>query len=357
MGNLDFHPCNFTMSTLSQFLLGLLCLTLPAVANPRDLSSPVLLDISDPVPVNASVDTASELFGTDFLSKRNCNPGYGLCRYSGRCCPEPTDACCEDGTCIQKAIHYCCSRSGRCPIGELCCSGGCIPGGADCCSEGHYCPPGKKCCHDGCIPEADQCCRSGGYCRSPNQCYVYLSGEQTCCPEAGCYSDSQIIYWYYYVYWYIMVYYEVTIEVTTSTLSLTSSRESTSTELTLTAENSASVSSMFEELSSSLSAAAQTTPNLADLPTMTTTSTSSTSTSTTSTTTARPTSSLTDDEPSVPTPSESSESVDLSSLPTASSGDEIVSGGGTASATGLSAYSVAAYLGLAGVSFFMMVLL
>jgi hypothetical protein len=57
-----------------------------------------------------------------------------------RCCPSPSDACCDDGTCVVRSQHSCCARSGACLIGQVCCSG-CAPSGSVCCSNSRYAVP------------------------------------------------------------------------------------------------------------------------------------------------------------------------------------------------------------------------
>ncbi|KAL4876826.1 hypothetical protein BJY04DRAFT_222674 [Aspergillus karnatakaensis] len=216
-----------------------------------------------------------------------------------------------------------------------------------------------KCCTVGCAPPDAQCCRGGKYCPGGKRCVIRPDGTTGCCPPAGCYELSQIVYWYWYVYWYIEVYY-VRIEVTTSTLSLTSSRESSSTRVTVTASNSAAASSLLEDLSSSLSEAAATTPDLADIPTLTRTSTVSTR-STTSTTRSFPTSSFDNDDDEWEPPFDSTFSFPTFSPPTTEvfptdTGPE-TQGGGDGSASTLSTHGAWLYFGTAVLSFLLMVLL
>ena len=65
---------------------------------------------------------------------------------SGRCCPDNGNGgCCDDGTCVTKD-ETCCNNGGACETGLTCCGAStCAPQGGECCSDGGSCDPGLHC--------------------------------------------------------------------------------------------------------------------------------------------------------------------------------------------------------------------
>ena len=182
---------------------------------------------------------------------------------TGRCCPDPSDACCNtDGTCITKSVHFCCSISGACKHDWVCCSG-CSPPGSSCCNNnGDYCEEGKMCCPGGCAPAGSTCCKNNRHCRDGLYC-VEIDGEPGCCTTPTCREEFppvtvyyEVITYYWYIYWYIYMYVSVEIDVTTTTVSLTSTQTSTTTRVSVSASDEYDASSYFDDMSSSLESSA-----------------------------------------------------------------------------------------------------
>lgn len=116
------------------------------------------------------------------------------CSYTGACCGNTGQVCCDDRTCYDPNTQKCCGDGdGKvCDIDEDCCNGTCCPAGDpayglpayDCC-DGLTCydPTTQKCCEDGLGTVCDideDCCDDGtcGLC-----CWTlehHPQGEGTC---------------------------------------------------------------------------------------------------------------------------------------------------------------------------------
>ncbi|KAI9371588.1 hypothetical protein BJX61DRAFT_18291 [Aspergillus egyptiacus] len=253
-----------------------LAFTLPEVSHAS-------LEIKDlfrqPVSLEGRLVNTTRVHGleTKDLLERSLDPrACSQCSFTNRCCAPPADACCPDGSCIISTEYVCCGTSHICYAEDRCCHDGCIPQGAKCCARGHPCNAHQECCEDRCMEEGRSCCRDGSSCDPGYQCVLYNNSEVRCCPPGGCYEHESYFRWYYYVYWYIEVYWVIQVEVTTSTLELTSSAVETSTSLSFRESNANALSSVYSSLTSSILAAAETTPDLDSLPTRTTTTTTTT---------------------------------------------------------------------------------
>ena len=120
-------------------------------------------------------------------ARQTCQPGYGYCSASGRCCPDDGNGrCCDDGTCVDSG-QDCCADGGACYANQKCCIGGCAPEGSQCCADGDYhCNNGSTCCGNGkCAPKGGECCADGSVCDSGLLCVLYDS-IQTCCVDLSC---------------------------------------------------------------------------------------------------------------------------------------------------------------------------
>lgn len=277
--------------------------------DPFDATAGSQYSDSGPFSRNSSMGfDMSDLGFPHLLQRRACPVGSSLCvsmsgRFfscfslltssfldSGRCCPEPSDGCCKDGTCGRLSRDFCCSGGGLCAKGEICCDG-CAPPGSQCCSSGKYCRKGYKCCEGRCIPDGTECCKGGYYCPRGKYCKLF-SGQVKCCRTSNCreydnpVSDddtsdddddpitrppsSTTIYesmsrdsvyytdisWTYYRYWYIYVYIIIEIDVTTTTVSLTSTPTVTSSRMSVSAADTEAAREKFHDMSSSLEASA-----------------------------------------------------------------------------------------------------
>lgn len=229
-----------------------------------------------------------------------------------RCCSSTAACCPASPYCKRLTTDVCCSDMGTCPSGYFChslCE--CVETGGTCCSNGRFCATGNKCCSlGGCAPVGGECCANGRMCDTGNICvYSSTSGKYGCCTDLKCTAyesagatityttTSQIatvappattkapvigkyyywtITWYFplspsspvrpllslfppsplttprYYYYYYFTYYDA-IEAST----LTSSRTSTVTRIsvyeTLSSDAEASLSSMSSSLSSEFS--------------------------------------------------------------------------------------------------------
>lgn len=161
---------------------------------------------------------------------------------SGRCCPDPTTACCLDGTCVTSS-DTCCLTGGACGPGLECCESGCAPDGSQCCIGGGYCPQGQNCVlvdgKKGCCVNLDCSGPAGGSSSSattpvppttapatPPTTALSLTAHQPPVVKSTYFTITTRTY---YVYRYIDIYISVDISLTTHTLSLISSPATIST--------------------------------------------------------------------------------------------------------------------------------
>ncbi|KAL2814509.1 hypothetical protein BDW59DRAFT_177937 [Aspergillus cavernicola] len=183
----------------------------------------------------------------------------GACRYD-------CDYCCDDGVCASSSEDKCCGGY-YCDAGETC---GNTRG---CCS------PGTKACHDGCIENDAECCQSVGWWCEPGQhCYLIDGYRPVCCPLGGCYDDDYTTStiteyttatydytttdytttdyistswdWDYYSWTYWVTFY--TYYIPSSTYLRTSTTTTTTTIVSVYATDTVEASSLFDEISPTL---------------------------------------------------------------------------------------------------------
>ncbi|RSL39275.1 hypothetical protein CEP54_016345 [Fusarium duplospermum] len=178
------------------------------------------------------------------LTKRqNCSPGFGYCRNAGSCCPND-NKCCSFGYCLKPGTTCC--PSGPCDGDENCCGKyHCSPVGGDCCRDGSFCEPGNNCilwsgrivcCTDvHCTAHVDNGITSYASTRTTTRTYSYASTR---------YYYWTVSYWYWYYYWT----YSIRIEAST----VTSSRVSTTTVLSILTTDANAASEYFSSISGTM---------------------------------------------------------------------------------------------------------
>jgi hypothetical protein len=160
------RPRNFSppFTPFGQCVVG--CLrNIPAVCLRRVCPSRISSHMAVCAPGSACCNGECRDLRTD---PRNCGacgkvctiPG-DICAGQGRCCPGDAPILCG-GFCYPNVPGLRCCGPGfpRCPIGQKCCNGACIPGSSTCCTGGGSCPSTAPFCRDGlCCTQA-----TGGEC-------------------------------------------------------------------------------------------------------------------------------------------------------------------------------------------------
>ncbi|KAF7957808.1 hypothetical protein EAE96_003378 [Botrytis aclada] len=203
------------------------------------------------------------------------DPGYGLCPSNLGCCPRDEN-CCGSSFCVKHGESCC--QGFTCEVGWNCCTYPyCYPDGGNCCSDGSYCTAGNICVN---VRGSIKCCTdltcsghtSGSVTISTpsvTTAPTVITSSITKVPEPSITLKPIPVYEYYYYtvtwyYWsYYYYYYTIHVDLGTSTRS---TQITTTTTISVYETNSAAASSIFQQLSTTLSFS---TPTAATLPTQT----------------------------------------------------------------------------------------